>query len=149
MYFAYIFKWQELENKMTETENKTEQGTSKSFSKLYDRYYKLLLIIPAILLILSLGYLFYFYSQNNDILHKDVSLTGGTTVTVYDSNINIPDLEGTLGKTLNDFSIRTISDLRTGKQIAVVIQTTSSAEQTQGVLEDYLKYKTKKACLEP
>jgi len=127
---------------MTETEQTGETSKqNRSFSKFYDKNYKLFLILPAILLILSLSYLFYFYSQNNDIIKRDVSLLGGTTITINDAGINIDELKQALSGNLEDFSIRTISDLRTGEQQAVVVQTISDDEKTKEVLENFLGYK--------
>ena len=127
---------------MTETEQTGETSKqNRSFSKFYDKNYKLFLILPAILLILSLSYLFYFYSQNNDIIKRDVSLLGGTTITINDAGINIDELKQALSGNLEDFSIRTISDLRTGEQQAVVVQTISDEEKTKEALENFLGYK--------
>jgi len=50
----------------------------------HDKNYKKLLLIPLILLVLSLVYMSVFYSQNNDFIYRDVSLTGGTTATIYE-----------------------------------------------------------------
>ena len=63
--------------------SKQEQVEVKDKKKFnYDKYYKLILIIPIIVLVLSLGYLFSFYSKTGDFINKDVSLSGGTTITL-------------------------------------------------------------------
>ncbi len=111
----------------------------KNFSSFYDKNHKFFLIIPVILLILSLSYLVYFYNQNNDIIRKDVSLMGGTTITV-NQETDIASLKQILSGSLTDFSVREISDLRTGKQVAFVVQTIEDAEKTKKVLEEYLGY---------
>lgn len=116
----------------------TIQNTN--WSQLYDRYYKILLLIPAILLILSFGYLFYFYNQHGDIIKKDVSLTGGTTITIYDST-DLAKFKSDLAKSLEDFSVRSIYDLTTGKQIAVIVQTPEEVNKTQLAIEKYFGYK--------
>jgi len=132
---------EETQSKEQKTEQKTEEQSTgkKGFSGFYNKNYELFLIIPTILLILSLGYIFYFYNQNGDIIRRDVSLTGGTTITVYDV-ADLEKLEQALIGELEDFSVRGISDLRTRKQIAFVIQTTSDVEETKTTLEDYLGY---------
>ena len=68
--------------KMQESEQKTNR-----FERFYNKNYKKFLLIPLILLILSLGYIFYFYNQNGDFIKKDVSLTGGTSITLFSENI--------------------------------------------------------------
>jgi preprotein translocase subunit SecF len=95
--------------------------------------------LPALLLLISLTYLGYFYYQNKDIARRDISLTGGTSITVQDS-VNIEELKQEISKTLPDFSIREISDLRTRETIAFTLETTSSVEQAKQALENYLGY---------
>ena len=126
---------------MEEKQEQREESESKKqkFTKFYNKNYKKFLVIPAILLVFSLGYLFYFYSQNQDIIHRDVSLTGGTTITVH-SEIDIDELERELSLSLPDFSVREISDLRTGEQVAFVVQTTEGIEETRTALQEYLGF---------
>jgi len=112
----------------------------KQIKTKYDRNYKLLLIIPAILLILSLVYLFNFYQKNNDIIRKDVSLSGGTTITV-NTDQDIDEVREKMSSYLGDFSIRKISDLRTRRQIALVIDSPSSVEETKNAIESSLNIK--------
>ncbi len=106
----------------------------------YDRNYKLILIIPILLLFLSLAYLFVFYAKNGDILHKDVSLTGGTTVTVFDSNVDIDDLKNSLNENFPDLIVRQISDIRTGTLHGFFVETNTEAESIKKALEEYLGY---------
>ena len=73
-------------------------------------------------------------------MYKDVSLTGGTSVTIYE-DINAEALEEALSEELEDLSIRKIYDLITNEQEALIIETVSEGEYTQEVLENYLGYK--------
>ena len=116
-------------------------------NKLYNKNYKFLLLIPAILLILSLVYLGYFYNKHQDFIIKDVSLKGGTTITIYPEKIiDIKNLEEELNKNLEDFNLREISEFATGKQTAVIIkiplENSNSLESNLliGILENYLGY---------
>ncbi len=106
----------------------------------YDKHYKLTMIIPLALLLFSLFYLINFTSKNGDVIYKDVSLTGGTTVTILDNRVNINDLEASLKAQFSDVALRKISDLRTGSQKGIIIETKSSAEDTKAALEKYLGY---------
>ncbi len=110
------------------------------FGNFHDKYYKLLLLIPAIILIFSIIYMINFYSEHNDFIYKDISLTGGTTVTLYDP-IDSSKLKQELSSKLDDINIREIYDLISREQKAIIIETKSSGEQTRQVLEDYLGYK--------
>ena len=116
-----------------------EEQEKSAFEKFHDKNYKLLLLIPLIILILSIAYIGYFYSENNDFVHRDISLTGGTSITVYDQ-IDIVDLENALSDDLVDLNIREIYDLVTREQKAVIIETKTEGEQTRQVIQNYLGY---------
>jgi preprotein translocase subunit SecF len=80
-----------------------------------------------------------FYSQNGDFIKKDISLTGGTSVTIY-GNISSELIENSFYDKLEELSVRTISDLITNEQKAIIIETKTSSEETKKLLEDYLGY---------
>ena len=103
----------------------------------YDKNYKLLLLIPLALLLFSIVYMGIFYSKNNDFIYKDISLTGGTSVTIFEK-INPSDLEQTLSEKLEEVNTREIYDLITREQKAIIIETKTDGEQTRQILEDYL-----------
>jgi preprotein translocase subunit SecF len=103
----------------------------------HDRNYKTLLIIPIILLLFSIVYMGVFYSKNHDFIKKDISLTGGTSVTLYEK-VDINDLESFLNNELIEVNIREISDLITREQIAVIIETTADGDTTKALLEKYV-----------
>ncbi len=120
---------------MEQEENKIK----KSFGDFHDKNYKLLLLIPAGLLLFCFIYMGVFYSNNQDFIYKDISLTGGTSVTVH-QKIDTADLKGALSEKLEDINTREIYDLITKEQKAVIIETKSDAEETRNVLEEYLGY---------
>jgi len=105
----------------------------------HDRHYKHLLIIPLVLLLFSLVYLGIFHSKNNDFFYKDISLTGGTSVTIYEK-LNIEDLNSFLEGELSEVNLRKISDLISGEQVAIVVETTAESNEAREVLENYLGY---------
>ena len=143
---AGAFKSKTDKNKQMEKAQEILEATEKKkFSKFYNNNYKKLLLIPLILLILSLGYMAYFYSLNQDFIKKDVSLTGGTTITIDTSNsqlkINILELENFLSQKIDNFVIREISDFRTGNQKAVAIESQIESNELKLILEEFLDYK--------
>lgn len=118
-----------------------EQKITKKFANWYNKNYKFLLLIPLILLILSLGYLGYFYKENGDFIRKDVSLTGGTTITIFtEQEININNLKQSLSEKVQDFSVRELSEFRTGKQEAVIIESSVDSSELKSILEQILEY---------
>jgi preprotein translocase subunit SecF len=122
-----------------EEKKESKQKLKTKVVKFHNKYYKHLLIIPAIILILSFAYMGIFYSNNHDFMHKDISLTGGTTITIYEK-IDIDELKTHLSDKLESLSVREISDLITREQKAVIIETTSEKNQAKTFLEEYLGY---------
>ena len=105
----------------------------------HDKYYKILLIIPAILIIFSFIYMINFYNQHGDFIKKDISLTGGTSVTLYEK-LDVLELKQGLQDKLQDVNVREVYDLITKEQKAVIVETISGADETRNVLENYLKH---------
>ena len=80
-----------------------------------------------------------FYQSNGDIFYKDISLTGGTTLTISEklsANTLLEDLSGNL----EDLNTREIYDLITGEQKAVVLETKTGSVETKEIVENYLGY---------
>ncbi len=134
---------------MASTEHQQHQGTSGSHEHahensskkpLYDRVYLVILLLPVLLLLISLVYMFQFYTKHQDIIYKDITLTGGTSITVT-GEADIPKLKVFLVGKLDEEQVKEISDLRTGKKIAFIVETRSSPEKATAVLEEFLGYK--------
>ena len=106
----------------------------------HDKHYKALLLIPIILLLFCFVYMGFFYSQHHDFFLKDISLMGGTSITI-NGNIETAPLEAALTSKFGEVSIREVSDLVTGKQIATIVDTTASVDDVKAFLENYLGYK--------
>jgi len=106
----------------------------------HDRTYKKLLIIPAALLLFSIIYLIIFSSTNGALFYKDISLTGGTSITVYDEDINLEQLEVSLTGQLADLEIAKIYELTTGNQKGFEVKTTDDIDKTKELLESFLEY---------
>ena len=123
-----------------ETKDIEKERKEFNFSQWYSKSYKILLIIPALLLLLSFIYLFQFNAQNGDIVYKDVSLTGGTTITVFSPDVNLEELKNSLKTDFPDLIVRGISDIRTGKQQAFFVETSASPEEIKPALVSYLGY---------
>lgn len=105
----------------------------------YDRWYKILLVLPLILLTLSLIYVGFFFLQHKDIMLKDVSLSGGTTITL---KADIPDdFESSMKQKFLDISFRKLTELNTGKSIALIIESSAAPEELKAGIEDILGYK--------
>jgi len=109
----------------------------------HDRYYKLLLLIPTIVLVISLIYLYTFYQKNNDIIYRDISLKGGTSITVF-AKTDISKLKNFLSQNFNDFNVREVYDFTTREQKAFIVEVPEDSEKVKKVLESYLGFELNK-----
>ncbi len=145
-------KVEELKEEKTEVkeikpEKVKEKGPKKPFrliptSAWYDKHYKKLLIIWIIISILIIAQLVFMVATTGDIMRKDVSLTGGTSISVYtNATMNTKELAASLKASLNqEVSVRTLTEISSGKQIAFIVETKADANQTQTALEERLGY---------
>lgn len=123
----------------TEKDKQTKEKFGIRFGKFHDKNYKKLILIPAAVFLFCFIYLFIFYSSHGDFIYRDITLTGGTSVTINEP-VDVDDLEQHLLGELESFTIREMSDLVTREQIAVVVETTTEADETREVLESYLGF---------
>jgi len=129
---------------MTEQKEKPSKLKEKKrfkaqIARFHDKYYKNLLLIPAIILLFFFIYMGIFYSNTGGFIYRDISLTGGTTITINEK-IDTDKLKQDLSDKLEDINTRRISDLITREQIAVIIETKTDRETSKEILEDYLGY---------
>jgi len=118
----------------------TGDTLTRSFEKWYNRYYKFLLIIPIILALFSMGYIYYVYQTTGDFIYKDITLTGGTSITVLR---DLPaDVQITLENSLQGqgITLRKLTDIRTGRVSSFTIETRASPEEIKPQLEKILGY---------
>lgn len=118
--------------------------SNSKFEKFYQKYYKLILIIPAVILILSLIYLYQFTGKNGDLIYKDVSLTGGTTITVFDAKQDINLLKENLITQFPDLNVRSIKDISSDAQKAFYVESNTEVSSLKSALESFLGYELTK-----
>ncbi|MDP2925251.1 MAG: protein translocase subunit SecF [Nanoarchaeota archaeon] len=106
----------------------------------YDRWHKKMLLIPVAVMIISLVYIFYFYSVHGDIMHRDSSLTGGTTITLK-GDIDMVKIETELKKEYTDLVTRKLTDIRTGEPVSFIIESSAKPEELKPSIEKILDYK--------
>ncbi len=109
-----------------------------SLESFYEKNYKKLIIISYSILLFSVIFLGYNYFTTGEVIEKDISLKGGVSATIYKESLNLGDIKNYLKENVNDFSIRALTDLNTGKQIGLIIEV---ADVTEPELRDLLSKK--------
>lgn len=113
--------------------------TKEKTINFYNKNYKKLLIIPIILLALAITIIAHTYITTGDFIHRDVSLTGGTTITIS-SSASVDSLQKYLSGNFSDISIRALSD-STGKQTQIIITVPEKDSQSiKPAVESFLGY---------
>lgn len=109
----------------SKVEHKKKEEPKKSFKQalfeIYDKKYKLLLIIPFLILFLSLAQIGYQIYTTGDFLEKDISLKGGVTITIpLSAQIDLLEIKRQISNVFphNDVVIRT---LRAAGSVAGII----------------------------
>jgi preprotein translocase subunit SecF len=122
-----------MEEQKIKHNKKEEQKIPKSIKQIlfeiYDKKYKLLLIIPFLILFLSLAQVGYQIYTTGDFINRDVSLKGGVTVTVpldknvnMDQNVNVNQIEKQISSQFpkNDIAVRTLRSA--GTVVGVIVE---------------------------
>jgi preprotein translocase subunit SecF len=115
-------------------EEKTEKGNW------YDKWYKVFFWIPILFLAFCVFYLYGFNLEHGDIILKDVTLTGGTTISIFDENIEIEDMKSSLVFKFDDIRAREILNVRTNKQIGVILESKAGVDEFKEAVEEYIGY---------
>lgn len=106
-----------------------------AMEQFYNKHYKLLLIIPAILLILSLLIILNHYNKTGDIVNKDVSLKGGLSIEIYTEKQIDQDLFNSLKDKLEkefskgNFLVRKTAELSVSLQNGLIIESSNMQEK--------------------
>ncbi len=99
-----------------------------SFRDFYDRNYKLLMIIPFLLVFIAIGQIGYQIATTGDFVTKGVSLTGGIEIRVSTSAEDTLALESALQKSFPDVDITVRKITSSGVTEAFIVESTSNVE---------------------
>ena len=96
---------------------------------IFDKHTKKLLIIPLIITLIAIFFIYSEYQQNGDIINKDISLRGGISATVTtDKEIDINDLQSQLASEFKDAQVRRLSEFGSDEQIGIIIEVPETDE---------------------
>jgi len=124
-------------------EKKLEEKSSKkkiSLGEWYDKNYKLLLLISILFSVACIAYLVIFALKTGDIMNKDITLTGGTLITVYtDKETDLKVLESKIFSEINEpVVIRRLQETYSGKQLAIIIESKADSNILKASIEKNL-----------
>jgi preprotein translocase subunit SecF len=105
----------------------------------YDKNYKKILILPIIVLVLAIAFIIHFYVQTGDFLNRDISLTGGTTITVF-TNLSESQIHSALEGKIKDLETRVLTD-NFGNQNQIAIMSSQKPEEITPTLENFFGFK--------
>ncbi len=106
----------------------TLMGLKATFIHIYDKQYKVLLALSFLILLASIGFLFFTKAQTGEYFQKGVSLKGGLTMTIPVEQADIEGLEAALSSRFPaaDISVRGITEA--GELKALIIEASDAPE---------------------
>ena len=111
------------------------------FKRIYEKEYKKLLIIPAVLLLLAIAQIGYQTATTGDFINKGVSLKGGISIEIL-KDVNILELQRFLDDKFPDadISVRSLSSPG-GQKKAIIEASDVEVDILRDTLEKNLKLK--------
>lgn len=109
-----------------------------NLEKIYDKRYKLFVLIPVLLILFSVVVLVVNNANTGDILNKDVSLSGGVSATLEMEDLDKEEIENYLGERYTDFNVRELTDFSTRERLGYILDV---ADTTEDELTSYLDEK--------
>lgn len=104
----------------------------------YNKYYRWTLLFPLVIIICCFIITGTTIIKTGDILPRDVSLTGGTSITVS-SNILPNQVREDLSSKISNVEVRSLYD-SSGKQTHLIITTSEELEKVRPIIEQYLGF---------
>ena len=115
---------QNKEHKAEIKKSEPKKSIKQTLFEIYDKKYKVLLIIPMLVLFLALAQIGYQVYKTGDFIKKDVSLKGGVIVTIpYENEFDIKQLENRISGQFpsNDVTARTLRTAGTAAGLIIQI----------------------------
>lgn len=106
---------------MAKKTKRVEPKEKNSVLEFYKSNYKILLIIPFFMLLLSFGIIGMTYANTGDFFYKGITLSGGITITLLDSQLNYQEVGDDLRAAYPDFAINTRRIQDAGRQAGITV----------------------------
>lgn len=104
-------------------------GIVSSLSDWYVDNISYLIIIPILFVIASLATFALTYAETGDVIYRDLSLSGGVSLTVLETTASADSVQNQLSSEYpnNDINVRTLTEL--GQQIGVVVEADITSQE--------------------
>ena len=106
-----------------------------SLETFYEKHYKKLMLLSYAILLFSILFIGYKYITTGEPIQRDITLKGGVSATIYNDNLNLEEINLYLKDNIKDFSVKSLTDLNTGKQTGMIIE---AADITEAELKSLL-----------
>ena len=131
-----------MEEEIRKPVEEVKKSRTEKLEIFYNKNYKKLMIIPLLVLAISIAILGISYFTTGQFIEKDVSLTGGISVTIEtEKGIDIDDLRSEISSKFpdSDVDVRRLTDFTTGRQLGFTVEVSKITNQDlKPVLEEYL-----------
>jgi preprotein translocase subunit SecF len=104
----------------------------KSF---YEKYHKPLAFVYLTFLVLSLLYIIFYFSVNKEPFKRDISLSGGTVITIY-GDYDESKIKETISKYTNSYKIKTTQDIYTHRVVSKIIEAKLEEEKAKKFIDE-------------
>jgi preprotein translocase subunit SecF len=104
----------------------------KSF---YEKYHKPLTFVYLTFLVLSLLYIIFYFSVNKEPFKRDISLSGGTVITIY-GDYDESKIKETISKYTNSYKIKTTQDIYTHRVVSKIIEAKLEEEKAKKFIDE-------------
>ncbi len=106
----------------------------------YHKHLKAMLLIPLIIVVFSIYFIYTQYQDTHDYINKDISLKGGMSATITtEKEIDIVQLEAELNTVFKDAQVRKLSEFGSEKQIGIIVEVPETDDKLlQSTLEEKL-----------
>jgi preprotein translocase subunit SecF len=104
----------------------------KSF---YEKYYKPLTFVYLTFFVLSLLYILFYFSVNKEPFKRDISLSGGTVITIY-GDYDESKIKEIISKYTNSYKIKTTQDIYTHRAVSKIIEAKLEEEKAKKFIDE-------------
>ncbi len=102
---------------------------------IHEKHYKILTFVSLIFLVLSILYVSFYFYLNKEPFKRDISLTGGTIITIY-GDYEESKIKEILSKYTGSYKIKTTQNIYTQKVVSKIIEAKIEEEKAKEFIKE-------------